>query len=180
VVARGISSAGSSHLTAASVAPAGEHAFNITFALAGPGTLHFVVLYASLYARFLDTFVAFDNAAIDVAAAIADDLAAFTGGVVARGACAVAQGGVATACRIGPTFDAASASIVDDETGSSPGAFSCSPAASCTVQNSCFGALCDFSRYAVVANTTYKVKLLVGRPQARGQAFWPTLNNTNR
>ncbi|GBF99606.1 hypothetical protein Rsub_12070 [Raphidocelis subcapitata] len=150
-VARSIGSSSSGHLTSASLAPAGEHAFNITFALAGPGTLHFVVLYASLYARFLDTFVAFDNAAVDATAAIADDLAAFTGGVVARGACAVAQGGVATSCRIGPSSDPG------DEGGSPPGAFACSPAASCTVQNSCFGALCHFSRYAVVANTTYKV-----------------------
>jgi hypothetical protein len=140
-----------------SVAAVGESSFNLTFSLDRLGTLNFLVLYASMMVRYTDTFVAFDNAPGDPEALLATDLAAFSGGVVARGSCAAAAAGAATTCRIGPEPGG-------DE---APGAFACSPAASCKVQNTCFGSLCDFSRYAIVANTTYKVGGGVG-----GLRFW--------
>ena len=136
-----------SSVTAASVWAAGESAFNLSFALDRPGTINFLVLYASLLARHVTTYVAFDNNPGDVGALATSDLAAFSDGVVARGSCAVTQAQVTTVCRIGPVAG------ID----ASPGAYSCSPTVSCQVQNVCFGALCDYWAYAIVPNSTYKV-----------------------
>lgn len=40
---------------------AGEASFKLTFSMDQPGTLNYLVLYKSLFARFLDTYVVFDN-----------------------------------------------------------------------------------------------------------------------
>jgi len=133
-------------IASARVAAAGESAFNLTFSLSRPGTLHFVVLYASMMARYVDTWVAFDNSATDALSFMSSELTGFSGGIVARGSCAVEQAGALTSCRLGPAHDA-----------DTPGSYSCSPSASCQIQNACFGSLCDYSRYSIVANSTYKV-----------------------
>jgi hypothetical protein len=139
--------AGSS-IGSARVAAAGESSFDLAFTLTRPGSLTFVVLYASMVARYLDTYVAFDNGgAVDPAAFVNSDLAAFAGGIVARGSCAVAQAGVATTCTIGPPAGG----------GGLPGTYTCTPTTSCQIQNTCFGALCDYSTSGIVPNSTYKV-----------------------
>jgi hypothetical protein len=147
------SDTGDTSVTSARVTAASENAFNLTFTLDRPGTLNFLVLYSSLVARYVDTYVAFDNTApTDAALLLASDLAAFSDGVVARGSCAVANAGNATSCRIGPVM-----------AGDTSDTFACSPAASCHVQNNCFGALCDYSQYGIVANSTYKVRASCAR-----------------
>jgi hypothetical protein len=128
---------------------AGENSFNLTFSLDRPGTLNFLVLYSAMLARYGDAFVAFDNLPSDPASLLASDLAEFSGGVIARGSCAVASAGSVTSCRIGPEAGGNEA----------PSAYACSPTTSCQVQNTCFGSLCDYGRYGIVANTTYKVGL---------------------
>lgn len=135
-------------IAAARVAPAGESSFNLSFSLTRPGTLHFLVLYSSLVARYVDTYVAFDNAPSDATALLTSDLAAFSNGVVARGSCAVAAAGATASCRFGPAA----------ADGADGGDYACSPAVSCRLQNTCFGSLCDYSRYGIVPNSTYKVR----------------------
>ena len=163
-------------LTSVAVAAAGESAFTVTFELDSAGSLGFVVMYASLMARFVDSYgatrrmpastspthprnppsahprthrpraVSFDNWPGNARQLIGSDLTEFADGAVARGSCAAAGAGVITSCRIGPTA-----------AGGDPDAYSCSPTSSCSVENSCFGALCDYSRYGLTPNTSYKV-----------------------
>lgn len=38
-----------------------EATFDLTFSTASPGSIRFVVLYAQMYARFVDTYLVFDN-----------------------------------------------------------------------------------------------------------------------
>lgn len=39
-----------------------EATFDLTFQMNAAGTVKFLVLYANMYARFMDTYVVFDNA----------------------------------------------------------------------------------------------------------------------
>lgn len=39
-----------------------EATFDLTFQINAAGTVKFLVLYAKVYARFMDTYVVFDNA----------------------------------------------------------------------------------------------------------------------
>lgn len=135
-------------ISSASVTPAGESSFTLSFSLDRPGVVNFLVLYSSMMARFVNTYVAFDNDPGDPAALISSDLAAFSDGVVARGSCAVMHAGVLATCSIGP-----------QAAGDAPSTYSCSdPTTSCQVQNTCFGPLCDYSQYGIVPNSTYKVR----------------------
>jgi hypothetical protein len=46
---------------AAAPGTAGETALALAFAVDRPGRLHYLVVYDSMYARFMDTYVVFDN-----------------------------------------------------------------------------------------------------------------------
>ena len=135
-----------SGIVSTSVSAAGDSAFNMSFVTTRPGTLHFLVVYSSLMGRYSDALVAWDNTPTDPVTLMTTDLSGFTGGVVARGSCSNVQGGVATVCRIGPNPGA-----------SDTGASSCSASVTCQVENTCFGALCDYSLYGMAPNATYKV-----------------------
>ena len=167
-------------IAVARVAAAGDSAFNLTFGLTAPGALHFAVVYAAMSARFVESYVAFDNAPGDAAALVGGDLTAFSGGVVARGSCSVPRAGVVTSCRIGPAAandgpgTYACTSIGGGGSGGA-GAGGAAAAVSCTVQNACFGALCEFSRFGVAPGTAYKVVLVpqgsaggLGAPRVAG------------
>jgi hypothetical protein len=68
----------------------------------------------------------------------------FQNGVVARGQITVNQPGVEHTCIIGG--------------GSSTGTTcSCTPAATCSQEATCFGALCDYSKVSLAPSTVYKV-----------------------
>lgn len=145
-------SATDSGIKSARVASTGDAAFNISFTLARPGTLHFLVVYASLMGRYVDTLVAWDNTPTDPVALLASDLADFAGGTVARGSCSGLSAGVPVSCRFGPATGGDEGAAA-----TSAGHYACSPAVSCRVQNACFGSLCDYSRYGMAPNATFKV-----------------------
>lgn len=132
----------------ATVASAGDASFNLTFSLDRPGYLNFIVMYKSMAARYMNAYVAFDNPGpADPADAISSSMASFSSGVVARGSCGPAGGGAVVSCVVGPRAP-----------GDPPNAYTCIPdSVTCSVENACFGSLCDYSRQGVVSDTAYKV-----------------------
>jgi hypothetical protein len=120
----------------------GDTSLELSFALDRPGTLHYVVAYQSMFARFGNNYVVFDTSVPDISRLIRADLTSFTDGMVARGAIPVGQGSQQFVCRVG-----GSNAGLQCNCGDGP----------CNTEAKCFGSLCTFSKHALAANTTYRV-----------------------
>jgi hypothetical protein len=130
------------------VKAASEYSFDLSFSLDRPGSLTYVVAYQSMFARFDNNYVVFDTSVPDISYLLKADLSAFTDGIVARGTIKVADASQAYTCRVGGSNAGLNCSC-----GSGP----------CNTEALCFGSLCKYSKYALAANTTYRVRHLHGR-----------------